>query len=246
MLLTPLKREHSLAVRRPNLMWVFSAVERRLLEDLLLPEKTECGRPFLYGEVDCWDERIHIGLSNIRGLSGLESINPKRAILSLHRETTITDKRYIDMYGNSCSVLSGEGAPFRQYFDGFAFEERNQMGHITSACVDYDNQKIWAQDPQGISIKSEISKIFRETFPDFEYIDLQLKQQNDAHSCGIFTLYNMECFARGEKPAENIDAIALRARYAAILDNYELAEGIPSQPNAYYDRPIHKLRYTPV
>lgn len=244
MTLSPLKREHSLAVRQPNPMWTFASDERRLLEDLLLPLKTEDGRPFLYGAADCWDERLHIGLSNIRGLSGLDFLNPKRAIISIHRETTIDDFCYIDMDGQMVR-RNKEGDQARQYFDGFSFSE-TELGHITSACVDFDVKKIWVQDSQGITIKPEVAETFKETFPDFEYTDLMLWQQRDAHSCGILTLYNMECFARGEMPEENVDTIALRARYAAILDNYELAESIAPQPNRYYDRPIYRLRYVPI
>jgi len=248
MSLEPLSRQYALTLRRPNPMWIPSIVDLHAIEDILFPATTSDGRPYFYGEIDCWESRIHIGVRNIRVLATMNDLRPRKAVLSLHRETTITNKRCIDIEGNSLSVLEGdrEGVPFRQYFDGFSFKKWNKMGHVAAACVDYDAKEIWLQDPQGIAVKPVIRKEFEEAFPDYKLKDLMIWQQRDAHSCSILTLYNKECFFRGEIPEANVDVTALRERYLTILEEHERQMGMKPKENRYYTAPVYKLRHTPV
>ena len=242
----PLERSFAPAVLKPNPMWIPTKEDRVIIENILFPVKTSDGRPFLFGAADFWDSHLDIGKRNIRVLATMGALRPKRAVVSLHIETTVMNSSFIDSNGNSLSVIGSENKPFRQYFDGFAFETRDKTGHVAAACVDYDEQKIWLQDPQGIPVKAAVSQTFKEVFPDYDVEDLMLWQQRDSHSCSILTLYNMECFFKGVVPAEHVDVSALRARYLTVLDDYERERGISPKESAYYAAPVHTLRYTPV
>jgi hypothetical protein len=236
---TPIKRDHALAVLRPNPMWILSREDQEVLSNSLLPNNGL----FLYGGIDCWDAHIENGINNIRVLSTFQRENPKMALLTLHRETTLDDFSFIDIDGNSPLYSKSEYG--RQYFDGYTLDKQ-KLGHVAVACVDFDASKIWTQDSQGIPVKPLIRKAFEQYFPDFEFIDLQIKQQWDAHSCSLITMSNLECFSKGKIPSGLVDVGALRSRYTQILDENDRKNGTPVRPNRYYEAPITELRYTPV
>ena len=237
-----IQRDHALAILQPNPMWIIGQTEREILMDALLPVQSPEGKPFLYGAIDCWDDHIDAGINNIRILATFRREDPKMALLTLHRETTVDDSTFVTIDGDV--IPRRDLAVKRQYFDGYALDAE-EIGHVAVACVDFEKKKIWTQDPQGVEVKPLIRQAFEEHFPDFEFTDLMMKQQWDAHSCSIITMSNLECFSTGNTPLGHVDVEALRLRYAQVLDGYDAQHGAV-QPNRYYEVPVTKLRYTPV
>lgn len=203
------------ARRPPNLMYIFSSAETKMLLEAYAPPQeylwqgtliTIVGRHFCHPMLA---ERMKERLRMWRGI-GLV----KKVVIEATFPTTLIEPHHILEDGTQVDQPGREG-PFRTYFDGSFI---NKLGHAVVVCIDKESRTITTQCSRGKDFAQSGEDILHDVFPDYERLTIRTVQQTDVHSCTAYALYNVLAMA-GVKPVrDDLDILEWRAELLDKLD----------------------------